>query len=74
MQPRPDHGEQNYKGWAKVVGKKAVITGADSGTGRAVAIAYAPEGGDVLIAYLDEHEDVKQPQRLVEEAVGRLWS
>jgi NAD(P)-dependent dehydrogenase (short-subunit alcohol dehydrogenase family) len=68
MQPRPDHGEQTYKGCRKLLGKKAVITGADSGIGRAVAIAYAREGADVLIAYLNEHDDANETQRLVEEA------
>jgi NAD(P)-dependent dehydrogenase (short-subunit alcohol dehydrogenase family) len=68
MQPRPDHGEQTYKGCGKLAGKKAIITGADSGIGRAVAIAYAREGADVLIAYLNEHDDAKETQRLVEEA------
>jgi NAD(P)-dependent dehydrogenase (short-subunit alcohol dehydrogenase family) len=70
MQPRPDHGEQTYKGCGKLTGKKAIITGADSGIGRAVAIAYAREGADVLIAYLNEHDDAKETQRLVE-AAGR---
>jgi NAD(P)-dependent dehydrogenase (short-subunit alcohol dehydrogenase family) len=68
MQPKPDHGEASYRGSGKLAGKKAVITGADSGIGRAVAIAYAREGADVLIAYLNEHEDAKETQRLVEEA------
>ena len=51
MQPRPDHGETSYKGSGKLAGKKAVITGGDSGIGRAVSIAFAREGADVLIAY-----------------------
>src|SRR6202045_14585 len=68
MLPKPDHGEESYHGSGKLAGKKAVITGADSGIGRAVAIAYAREGADVLIAYLNEHEDAKETQRLVEEA------
>jgi hypothetical protein len=58
MDPRPDHGEISYKGSGRPKGKKAVITGGDSGIGRAVAIAYAREGADILIAYLDEHDDV----------------
>jgi NAD(P)-dependent dehydrogenase (short-subunit alcohol dehydrogenase family) len=70
MTPRPDHGEKTYKGSGKLLGKKAVITGADSGIGRAVALAYAREGADVLIAYLDEHDDARETQRLVE-AEGR---
>jgi hypothetical protein len=68
MRPRPDHGEETYRGCGKLNGKKAVITGADSGIGRAVALAFAREGADVLIAYLNEHEDARETQRLVEEA------
>jgi NAD(P)-dependent dehydrogenase (short-subunit alcohol dehydrogenase family) len=68
MKPVPDHGETSYRGSAKLAGKKAIITGADSGIGRAVAIAYAREGADILIAYLNEHEDAKETQRFVEEA------
>jgi hypothetical protein len=68
MNPVPDHGEKSYRGSGKLAGKKAIITGADSGIGRAVAIAYAREGADVVIAYLSEHDDAKETQRLVEEA------
>jgi hypothetical protein len=68
MQPVPDHGEESYKGSGKLTGKKAVITGADSGIGRAVAIAFAREGADVLIAYLNEDEDAAESKRWVEEA------
>jgi NAD(P)-dependent dehydrogenase (short-subunit alcohol dehydrogenase family) len=68
MHPRPDHGEKSYKGSGKLKGLKAVITGGDSGIGRAVAIAFAREGADVLIAYLNEDQDAKETQRLVEEA------
>lgn len=68
MRPKPDHGEQSYRGSGKLAGKRAVITGADSGIGRAVAIAFAREGADILIAYLKEHEDAKETRRLVEEA------
>lgn len=68
MEPVPDHGERTYRGCGRLADKKAVITGADSGIGRAVAIAYAREGADVLIAYLNEHEDAKETQRLVEDA------
>jgi NAD(P)-dependent dehydrogenase (short-subunit alcohol dehydrogenase family) len=68
MEPRPDHGESSYKGSGKLAGRKAVITGGDSGIGRAVAIAFAREGADVLISYLNEHEDAKDTAKHVEEA------
>ncbi|RBY82855.1 NAD(P)-dependent oxidoreductase [Geodermatophilus sp. TF02-6] len=68
MTPKPDHGEQSYRGSGKLTGKAAVITGGDSGIGRAVAIAFAREGADVLIAYLNEHEDAKDTAKYVEQA------
>ncbi|OXR43426.1 General stress protein 39 [Nocardia cerradoensis] len=68
MTPQPDCGEDSYRGSGKLTGKAAVITGADSGIGRAVAIAFAREGADVLISYLDEHEDAQQVVALVEQA------
>ena len=68
MEPRPDHGEESYKGSGRLQDKKAIITGGDSGIGRAVAIAYAREGADVLISYLCEEEDARDTARLVEEA------
>jgi NAD(P)-dependent dehydrogenase (short-subunit alcohol dehydrogenase family) len=68
MDPRPDCGETSYEGHGRLSGKRAVITGADSGIGRAVAIAYAREGADVLISYLDEHDDATETARYVEEA------
>ncbi|MUK02110.1 SDR family oxidoreductase [Vibrio cholerae] len=68
MDPTPDHGEQSYRGTGRLSGKKAVITGGDSGIGRAVAIAYAREGADVLISYLNEDEDAQETARWVEEA------
>jgi hypothetical protein len=68
MQPKPDHGEESYRGSGKLLRKKAVITGGDSGIGRAVAIAFAREGADVLIAYLNEDDDAKETKRLVEQA------
>jgi NAD(P)-dependent dehydrogenase (short-subunit alcohol dehydrogenase family) len=68
MKPVPDHGEQSYKGSGRLRGKRAIITGGDSGIGRAVAIAFAREGADILIAYLNEHEDAQETRRLVEEA------
>jgi NAD(P)-dependent dehydrogenase (short-subunit alcohol dehydrogenase family) len=68
MDPKPDHGEESYRGSGKLTGKRAVITGGDSGIGRAVAIAFAREGADVLIAYKDEHEDAQDTAKYVEEA------
>lgn len=68
MEPVPDCGETSYRGSGKLSGKKAVITGGDSGIGRAVAIAFAREGADVLIAYLDEDDDARDVARYVEEA------
>src|ERR1700712_5152850 len=71
MTPRPDHGEESYRGSGKLTGKVAVITGGDSGIGRAVAIAFAREGADVLISYLNEHDDAKDTAKYVEEAGRR---
>jgi len=68
MTPPPDCGEQSYQGHERLAGKKAVITGGDSGIGRAVAIAYAREGADVLISYLDEDDDAEDTARYVREA------
>ena len=68
MDPYPDCGEQSYKGSGRLAGKIALITGGDSGIGRAVAIAYAREGADVVIAYLNEHEDARETARWVEQA------
>jgi NAD(P)-dependent dehydrogenase (short-subunit alcohol dehydrogenase family) len=66
---RPDHGEETYRGTGRLEGRKAVITGGDSGIGRAVALAFAREGADVLISYLEEEEkDAQETVRLVEEA------
>jgi NAD(P)-dependent dehydrogenase (short-subunit alcohol dehydrogenase family) len=71
MTPKPDCGEQSYRGSGKLTGKAAVITGGDSGIGRAVAIAYAREGADVLIAYLHEEEDAHETAKYVEDAGRR---
>ncbi|MBX5156007.1 MULTISPECIES: SDR family oxidoreductase [unclassified Rhizobium] len=68
MDPVPDHGEKSYRGSERLKGKRAIITGGDSGIGRAVAIAYAREGADLLISYLDEDEDADETKRLVEQA------
>ncbi|QXI18181.1 glucose 1-dehydrogenase [Pseudomonas hamedanensis] len=68
MEPYPDCGEQSYVGSGRLSGKIALITGADSGIGRAVAIAFAREGADVAVAYLNEHEDAQETARWVEQA------
>jgi NAD(P)-dependent dehydrogenase (short-subunit alcohol dehydrogenase family) len=68
MDPVPDCGESSYRGTGRMTGKRAVITGGDSGIGRAVAIAFAREGADVLVSYLDEHDDAAEVARLVEDA------
>jgi NAD(P)-dependent dehydrogenase (short-subunit alcohol dehydrogenase family) len=70
MTPRPESGNRAQGGSGKLQDKVALITGGDSGIGRAVAVAYAKEGADTAIVYLDEHEDAKETQRLVEE-LGR---
>ncbi|NZA27767.1 SDR family oxidoreductase [Luteimonas sp. SJ-92] len=71
LDPKADHGEDSYKGSGRLAGKVAVITGGDSGIGRAVAIAFAREGADVLISYLCEDEDAAESKRWVEEAGRR---
>lgn len=70
LDPPADHGEASYRGSGRLQDKVAVITGGDSGIGRAVALAYAREGADVLVSYLSEHEDADETKRLVE-AAGR---
>src|SRR3954468_24920044 len=69
MEPRPDHGETSYKGSGRLMGRKALITGGDSGMGRAAAIAYAREGADVAINYFPTEEpDAQEVVALVKEA------
>jgi NAD(P)-dependent dehydrogenase (short-subunit alcohol dehydrogenase family) len=68
MDPPPDYGEDTYRGSGRLANKKAVITGADSGIGRAVALAYAREGADILVSYYNEDEDARETKRLVESA------
>jgi len=71
MRTKPDHGEDSYRGSGRMTGKRTVITGGDSGIGRAVAIAYAREGADVLIAYLNEDADARETADLAEKAGRR---
>jgi NAD(P)-dependent dehydrogenase (short-subunit alcohol dehydrogenase family) len=71
MQPRADHGETSYRGSGRLAGKVAVITGGDSGIGRAVAIAFAREGADVLVSYLNEDDDAQETARWIREAGRR---
>jgi NAD(P)-dependent dehydrogenase (short-subunit alcohol dehydrogenase family) len=68
MQPKADHGERSYRGCNRLEGTAALITGGDSGIGRAVAIAFAREGADVLISYLNEHEDAEETAKWVRDA------
>jgi hypothetical protein len=68
MRPEPDHGEETYRGTGKLKDKVAIVTGGDSGIGRAVALAFAREGADVLVAYLESHDDAADTLRLVRDA------
>jgi NAD(P)-dependent dehydrogenase (short-subunit alcohol dehydrogenase family) len=71
MEPRPDHGEKSYKGSGRLAGRKALITGGDSGMGRAAAIAYAREGADVAINYFPNEEPDAQEVIALINAEGR---
>lgn len=71
MDPRPDFGEESYQGSGRLQGKAALITGADSGIGRAVALAFAREGADILVSYWTEESDAQETVRLVEQAGRR---
>ena len=68
MEPRPDYGYETYEGHGRLEGRAAIVTGGDSGIGRAVALAFAREGADVLVSYLDEHSDAEETVRVVEES------
>jgi NAD(P)-dependent dehydrogenase (short-subunit alcohol dehydrogenase family) len=68
MENEPDYGENSYQGSGKLLGKKAIITGGDSGIGRAVALAFAREGADIVISYLNEETDAQKTRELVEAA------
>jgi FlaA1/EpsC-like NDP-sugar epimerase len=74
MTPQPKADDPQYRGSGKLQGKVALITGGDSGIGRAVAIAFAKEGADVAILYLNEHDDAKQTKQMVEEQGRRASS
>jgi NAD(P)-dependent dehydrogenase (short-subunit alcohol dehydrogenase family) len=71
MRHKPDYGEASYVGFGRLKGRVALVTGGDSGIGRAVALAFAREGADVCIAYLSEHEDAEETRRVVEGAGRR---
>jgi NAD(P)-dependent dehydrogenase (short-subunit alcohol dehydrogenase family) len=71
LQPQADHGERSYQGHGRLRDKVAIITGGDSGIGRAVAIAFAREGADVVVSYLDEHRDAEETRKWVEDAGRR---
>src|ERR1700712_3294580 len=69
MNPKPDHGEESYRGTGRLDGRRALVTGADSGIGLAVAIAYAREGADIAMSYLpSEEEDAQEVVALIEKA------
>jgi hypothetical protein len=71
LDPKPDHGEETYHGAGQFSGSAVLITGGDSGIGRAVAIAFAREGADVLVSYVDEHDDARETGRWIERAGRR---
>jgi NAD(P)-dependent dehydrogenase (short-subunit alcohol dehydrogenase family) len=71
LTPKADHGEDSYQGHARLENKVAIVTGGDSGIGRAVAIAFAREGAHVVVSYLEEHQDAAETRRWVEQAGRR---
>jgi NAD(P)-dependent dehydrogenase (short-subunit alcohol dehydrogenase family) len=68
MSPKPDHGETSYKGFGRLKDKIAIVTGGDSGIGKAVCVAYSREGAHIVCSYLNEHKDAENTKRLVEDA------
>ncbi|MBV8864096.1 MAG: SDR family oxidoreductase [Acidobacteriaceae bacterium] len=68
MQEKPDYGEESYKGFGRLKGRRALVTGGDSGIGRAVALAFAREGADVMISFLNEEEDAEESAQLIRDA------
>src|SRR5829696_7415789 len=66
LDPRPDHGEESYQGAGRLQGLATIVTGSDSGIGKAAAIAFAREGADVLISYLDEGDDARKTVEIIE--------
>ena len=72
MDPRPDYGVRTYRGFGRLAGKVAIITGGDSGIGRAVAVAFAREGADIVVSYLDEHGDAEESAQVVRDAGQRV--
>src|SRR4051794_29611507 len=72
MKPVPNHGEDSYQGNGRLEGKAATITGGDSGIGRAVAIAYAREGADIVLSYLSEDDDAESTAELIRDAGRRV--
>ena len=73
MDPKPDHGEESWRGAGRLEWMNALITGGDSGIGRAVAIAFAREGADVAMSYLDETDDAQSTAQLVRDAGANAW-
>lgn len=71
MDPQPDYGKNSYRGTGRLTGKRAIVTGGDSGIGRAVALAFAREGANVLVSYYNEHDDARETERLVKHAGRR---
>src|SRR2546426_12103980 len=73
MKPRPKAEDEKHRGSGKLQNKVAIITGGDSGIGRAIAIAFAKEGADVAVVYVEEHKDAKETQQLVQEHGRKCW-